>query len=196
MPETVQPPVTWAQRNNLVYLNVVVQEIQDPVIKVDKDKLYFKGKSGADQKVYEMTLDLFGTILPDESKYSVKGRNIEFVLIKEDQEASYWTRLLKENKKNHWLKVDFSKWKDEDESDDEAGPAGGGGGPPGMGGMGGGADFEEMMRSMGGMGGLGGMPGMGGMPDDFGDLGGEEGDSDDEDLPDLEAVPDKEQAKA
>ena len=42
----------------------------------------------------------------------------------------------------HWLKTDFDKWKDEDESEDE----------DQMGGMGG----------MPGMGGMGGMPGMGG----------------------------------
>ena len=28
---------------------------------------------------------------------------------------------MKEEKKQHWLRVDFNKWKDEDESDDEAG---------------------------------------------------------------------------
>ena len=62
----------------------------------------------------------------------------------------------------HWLKIDFAKWKDEDDSGDDekpddygqgmegmGGPPGMGGGPPGMGGM-------------GGMG--GGPPGMGGMP--------------------------------
>jgi prostaglandin-E synthase len=28
---------------------------------------------------------------------------------------------MKDKKKYHWLKVDFNKWKDEDESDDEVG---------------------------------------------------------------------------
>jgi hypothetical protein len=44
-----------------------------------------------------------------------------------------------------------NRWKDEDESEDEApdaGPGGGGGGMPGMGGMGG---MEQMMAQMGGM---------------------------------------------
>lgn len=165
---------------------------------------YFRrGKGGTDKKEHEINLELFGEVKPEESKYVVRGRGTELVLIKENQDA-YWKRLFKEDKKHHWLKIDFGKWKDEDESDEEAGDAPGGGGP---GGPGQGADFEEMMRQMGGLGGggMGGMPGMGGMGGmmggmpgmggmgamggmpDFGDLEGEEGkDSDDEELPDLE----------
>jgi hypothetical protein len=31
----------------------------------------------------------------------------------------FWDRLLSESGKHHWLSVDWSKWKDEDESDDD-----------------------------------------------------------------------------
>ena len=55
------------------------------------------------------------------SKFSVGQRVIEFALEKKDTEGPYWTRLVKDAKKQHWLKVDFSKWRDEDESDEEAG---------------------------------------------------------------------------
>lgn len=40
----------------------------------------------------------------------------------------YWERLLKEKTKQHWLKIDFNKWKDEDDSDDEENGAPGAGG--------------------------------------------------------------------
>ena len=50
---------------------------------------------------------------------------IEFALEKKEV-GPFWKRLVKEEKKQHWLKVDFGKWKDEDESDDEAGGGGGG----------------------------------------------------------------------
>lgn len=53
----------------------------------------------------------------------------------------YWPFLTSDKKKHHWLKCDFNKWHDEDESGDE-----------GMKGLGGGGDFEEMMRQMGGLG--------------------------------------------
>jgi len=204
--QTLTPSAAWAQRKNLVYLNISLEDVKDPTIKLEKDKLSFKGRGGPEQKEYELTANLFGEINPEESKYVVRARNIEFVLIKANQEEPFWPRLLKDKGKNHWLKIDFARWKDEDDSGDEAAPAGPGGAP-------GGGDFEEMMRQMGGlggggmpgmggMGGMGGMPGMGGMgmPGmdgmDFDDLeGGEgEGDSDDEELPDLEEA--KEDAKA
>ncbi|CAG2117813.1 unnamed protein product [Medioppia subpectinata] len=141
--------------------------------------------SGSKQE-YEAKLELFDEINTEDSKFIVRDRGTEFVLIKA-KEGPYWKRLLKDQQKFHWLKIDFNKWKAEDDSDDEA--AGGGGGGPG--GMGGGGDFEEMMRQMGGLGGMGGMGGMGaGMPDlgDLDDKEGEDGgaDSDDEELPELE----------
>lgn len=102
----------------------------------------------------------------EDSRYVVRGRETEFVIIKAEP-TEYWPQLLKEKRKNHWLKIDFNKWKDEDESDDE------GRGPSSN------VDFEEMMSQMGGLGGPGG-PGP-----DMDDLDDKE-DSDDEALPDLE----------
>ena len=54
------------------------------------------------------------------SKYAVRPRVIEFALEKKEI-GPYWDRLLAEKVKQHWLKIDFNKWKDEDESDDEEG---------------------------------------------------------------------------
>ena len=93
-------------------------------------------------------MSLLKEIDPEKTKYQVRPRCIEFALEKAE-EGPYWERLLKDKTKQHWLKVDFQKWKDEDDSDEEAG----------------GGDLEDMMRNMGGLGGggMGGMPGMGGM---------------------------------
>jgi len=169
--QTIAAPILWAQRKNLVYLRIAVEDVKKPEIKVEKDKVYYKGNVGNTKKEYVADLSLFGEIKPDDSKWAVRDRGTEFVLVKSGD--GFWKRLLKEDKKPHWLKVDFNKWKDEDDSDDEgAGPGGAAGG-----------DFEEMMRQMGGLGGGGG-----GLPN-MGDLDGEEeegGDSDDEKLPDLE----------
>lgn len=53
----------------------------------------------------------------------IRDRTIEIVLKKKD-EGPYWPQLTKEKKKYHWLKVDFNKWKDEDDSEDELGGGG------------------------------------------------------------------------
>tara|TARA_R110002050_G_scaffold140449_6_gene265256 strand:- start:457 stop:768 length:312 start_codon:yes stop_codon:yes gene_type:complete len=47
----------------------------------------------------------------------VQGRYIEMKIFK--VEKVFWDRLLKESGKRHWLSVDWSKWKDEDDTDDE-----------------------------------------------------------------------------
>jgi len=47
------------------------------------------------------------------------------MLQKKWEDAKYWPHLTKEKKKYHWLKVDFKKWKDEDDSDDETGGSSG-----------------------------------------------------------------------
>lgn len=106
----------------------------------NKDSVYFRGTGGVEKKEYEVTIPLYKEIDPDKSKSFNRGRCIEILLAKAKPDDSYWPTLTSDKKKNHWLKCDFNKWHDEDDSGDE-----------GVGGMGGG-DFEEMMRQMGGLG--------------------------------------------
>lgn len=182
MPETEQnltpPPVQWAQRKQVVFMTIMLEDCKAPTIKLEADKLYFRGKGGTDQKDYEVTLNFFKDISPEDSKHVVRDRIIEFVL-KKKEDAPFWTRLLKEDKKFHWLKVDFNKWRDEDDSDEEMGPNQDleeVGNKVGMN-----QDLEQMMRQMGGLGGSGDKPSLADL-----DAGMDGEDSDDEDLPDLE----------
>lgn len=72
------------------------------------------------------------------SKTTVGGRYVEVVLQKLPSDSKYWPHLTKEKKKYHWLKVDFKKWKDEDDSDDEV--------VSGAGGMGGDANIDDVCK--------------------------------------------------
>lgn len=163
MTKSKPPCVLWAQRADKLFLTVQLGDCKEPEIKLEKEKLYFKGKSDsiqqdADHSEHEVTIEFCKPINVEESKYSVRARATEFIIIKEEE--AWWPRLLKDSTKQHWLKIDFPKWKDEDDSDDEAGPAGMGG-MPGMGGFGGGdqPDLSELMSQFGGMSGAGGMAG-------------------------------------
>ena len=82
--------------------------------------LHFKGKSQFDNKDYEMEIKLLKDVVPERTKYQIRPRFIEIVLEKMT-EGPYWERLLEEKTKRHWLKIDFQKWKDENDSEDEAG---------------------------------------------------------------------------
>lgn len=160
----VPPPVLWAQRKEDVFLTFSV-ESKDPNIKIEKESIYFKGLCAQDNKTYEVTVQLYESVIPEVSTYVNKGRCIEMVLRKEKKDGPYWPSLTKDKKKPHYLKIDFNKWKDEDDEDEESG---GGGGA---------VDFESMLRSMGGDG------RDKNVKPSFDDL---ESDSDDENLPDLE----------
>ncbi|KAF2108529.1 HSP20-like chaperone [Lophiotrema nucula] len=191
---TLTPEVTWAQRSsatdaekNYVYLTIVAADVpkSDVTLDLQPTKLSFKGASTSKKVTYAVDLEFFAEIDPKESKINHTDRDIELVLRKQELKEEFWPRLLKDNKKMHFLKTDFDKWVDEDEQD-EAGededymskmnPMGGGGGDGGFGGI----DFSKLGAAQG----AGGLPDMG----DMGDMGGEEGSSDDEDeeMPALE----------
>ena len=53
-----------------------------------------------------------------ESKHFVRERSIEFFLRKKE-EGPYWPTLMKDKQKKHWLKIDFNRWRDEDDSEPE-----------------------------------------------------------------------------
>nr|CAI5836400.1 unnamed protein product [Callosobruchus analis] len=162
------PPVMWAQRSAVVFLTICLEDVKNPEIKFSKDSVYFKGTGGVEKKTYEVTIPLYKEIDPDKSKSFNRERCIEILLAKANADEPYWPHLTSDKKKHHWLKCDFNKWQDEDDSGDE-----------GLGGMGGG-DFEEMMRQMGGLGGGGGKPSLDDLDADDGE------DSDNEPIPDLE----------
>ncbi|RUP17645.1 HSP20-like chaperone [Jimgerdemannia flammicorona] len=165
---TLAPEVLWAQRDNLVYLTIQLTDIHEPTIKLDNDKLHFKGKGEHDQRWYEVELEFHDQVDPELSKQHLTARNLHFIIYKKGK-MGYWPRLLKNKNKPHFLKTDFAKWRDEDDEDDEAGPEG----QDAFGGM----DFSSIMNSAGG-------PAFGG-----GAPAGEEEDSEDEEMPELEEAP-------
>jgi len=188
------PNIKWAQRKDRVFLTVDHRDIENEKIEwVSPTQLKIEVTS--DKKTFAADLELFGEINIEESKWNKNGLHLQFNLVKKE-EGPYWKRLLKEDKKHNHITVDWSKYVDEDEEEEEGqkglggdwdpsmmqnfGGMGGMGGMPGMGGMGGMPGMGGMggFPGMGGMGGFPGMGGMGGFPG-MGGMGGED-DSDDE----------------
>jgi prostaglandin-E synthase len=151
------PPVVWAQRSEKLYVTINIEDCKGVSVTFGENSLHFCGKS-ADKVDYDFTLEFYKEINAEKSKYAVLSRHIPMVIVKKDG-GPYWPRLLKDTSKVHWLKTDFDKWRDEDDSDiDESKDAA----------------FEDMMKNMG---------------DGYnGPISDDElaHDSDDEDLPDLE----------
>lgn len=186
---SLTPIVRWAQRANTIFVTVDVPDVnkESAKITVEDKKLTFAGKSG--EKEYAIDLELFGEVdaKDEDTKFAVNPRNITFHLVKKEEGS--WPRVLETKAKLNNVKVDFDKWVDSDEEDEDSGfntdgmqgmdpgmmGGGGPGGPGGMGGMGGmggpggpggagGMDMAALMKQMQGMGGgAGGPGGAGGM---------------------------------
>jgi HSP20 family molecular chaperone IbpA len=127
MSDTVYPEVLWAQRSsesdaskNFIYLTISVPDVSKENIKLDLQptKLEFTGTSSTLKRKYHVELELFGEIDPAESKINHTSKNVELKLQKKELKEEYWPRLLKEQKRVHFLKTDFDKWVDEDEQNE------------------------------------------------------------------------------
>jgi len=186
------PAVKWAQREDKIFLTINLTQCKDAKVEIlPEGKFSFTGHGGPDQQEYKFELELNGEIDVEGSKRLLNDLKLFFTLAKKES-GPYWPRLTKEKVRLHWLKVDFDKWKDEDDDEDDK-PADydmpgmeGMGGMPGMGGGPGGFDMEAMMKQMGGMEGMGGMGGPPGAGDAAEEDEDDAPDSDDEDMPGLE----------
>eukprot|EP01064_Diplonema_japonicum_P000905 TRINITY_DN105_c1_g3_i1.p2 TRINITY_DN105_c1_g3~~TRINITY_DN105_c1_g3_i1.p2 ORF type:complete len:225 (+),score=88.65 TRINITY_DN105_c1_g3_i1:76-675(+) len=189
------PQTVWAERPDVLMVTIQVVDAADVAVNFEAEAFEFKAKVGGNDVT--MKLELKNEVIPEESSFVNTMREVQ-IKMKKKEEGPYWNSLTKKKMNN--VKIDWSRWVDEDELDgaDAGGEFGGmPGGMGDMGGMGGmpggmgGMDMQQMMAQMGGMGGMGGMPGMGGegMPDmselmaGAGAGAGAEGDSDDEEPP-------------
>ncbi|KAI1728315.1 co-chaperone protein daf-41 [Ditylenchus destructor] len=115
---TVKHPTTlWAQRTDHIYLSIEVEDMKISEMTVNEDSFKIKGTKGDD--VYEADLQLYGKLKGNDRRQIATDRRVELVIPKVT--AEWWPRLLKEKTKMPWVKVDFDKWKDEDEENEDAG---------------------------------------------------------------------------
>ncbi|PAA57655.1 hypothetical protein BOX15_Mlig002721g1 [Macrostomum lignano] len=165
----IPPAVMWAQRKDKLYVTICLEDVQNKKLELTDKQLIFSGVGGTDRKPHAVTIDFHKEVNPDDSKQLVTDREI-VMCIKKKESGPYWPRLLSDSTKRHWLKTDFNRWLDEDDSDDDMAAREN--------------NLEEMMARMGS--GFGG--GDDGLPLPGDDIGADEPDqdSDDEDLPDLE----------
>ncbi|KAG2522898.1 hypothetical protein JM16_005518 [Phytophthora kernoviae] len=157
-------PVKWAQRREALYVTVDLPDVKDEKVTLSSKNLTFKGTSNG--QLYEVALDFFKEVDADskDSIWAKTDRNLHFHIVKKDQEEEFWPRLLADkNLEKTNVKVDWSKFVDEDEEEEQ-----GGFDMSALNGAGG-FDINQMMAAQNAAGMM------------------EEGsDSDDEDMPDLD----------
>lgn len=138
-------------------MTIEVADCQDIKIDLNEDesRLTFSAVSNGEKFAFDMVL--YDKVIKEESKWNTKGRNVFLSISKKDKEQEeWWPRLTKEKIKNPLITIDWSKWVDPDEEDENPNPTG----------MGGDFDPSQMQDFMQGMGGMGGMGGMAGNDSD------------------------------
>jgi hypothetical protein len=55
----------WAQRNNIIFLTICLEDCKNPEIKIDNDKVYFHGLGGTEKKNHQVTIELYKEIDPE-----------------------------------------------------------------------------------------------------------------------------------
>lgn len=97
-------------------------DVSDQKIELTDTNLNFTGTSGG--KDYEVHIDFFKNVKAsvEESKYKVTPRSVQFYVLKEVDDEDFWPRLLKDKiKEKNQVKIDWDRYVDEDEEEDEGG---------------------------------------------------------------------------
>jgi hypothetical protein len=85
---------------------------------VEHDHLTLTSGSSSGKR-YELKIAFLHELEPQGIRKVFKDNGIELVLPKAQQDAPFWDRLVAGKEKQHWLRVDFNRWKDEDETESE-----------------------------------------------------------------------------
>ena len=138
MTQTLTPAFKWAEDNERIFLTIELQSAADVQVQLQPSHFTFKAKQGND--TFALDFELPKKIDTSKSTWSVKGRQVEILLVKAEEDEGYWHQLLKDkNQYKGRVKIDWDLWRDEDEEKaipDDFGGMGGMGGMGGGGGMG------------------------------------------------------------
>jgi len=122
----VAAQTVWAMRTDKVFVAFEVDDAENVNVCFEEKKITFscdqveitaEGKRGA-KKQFRNELDLYGRVDVEKCGYQLFGRRVKCLLPRAEQ-GEYWPRLTAEKQRIHWLKVDFTRWKDEDDEETE-----------------------------------------------------------------------------
>ena len=118
--KTQFPMIKWAQRKDRLFITINVVHSKKPIVDLtDGKRIKYQGTDVTVNYAFDM--ELYDEISKDESKYTLESRNI-FLNLKKKTSGPYWPRLLKDEKKYHWIEVDWMYFTEEDEEDEATNP--------------------------------------------------------------------------
>ena len=111
-------PVKWAQRKDSLYVTISLSDVKDHKIDLTADSLTFSGNSSG--KSYSLSLKFFKEVETEGSVWNVLPMSIQMKLMKKEKDDDFWPRLLHDKileKTN--VTVDWDRYVDEDEGDQD-----------------------------------------------------------------------------
>ena len=118
--KTQFPILKWAQRKDKLFITISVVHSKKPLVDLtDGKRIKYQGTDGNIN--YAFDIELYDEINKEESKYTLESRNI-FLNLKKKTSGPYWPRLIKDEKKYHWIEVDWMYFTEEDEEDEATNP--------------------------------------------------------------------------
>mmetsp|Transcript_3004 Transcript_3004/g.4100 ORF Transcript_3004/g.4100 Transcript_3004/m.4100 type:complete len:202 (-) Transcript_3004:195-800(-) len=111
------PTFRWAQTRRLVSVAVLLVDAADIQHTIEDKRISFKANVRG--KRYELDFELKHAIDAKLSRLNTEGRNPRFELTKANSKQ-FWNLLCADKRRfKNYCKIDFDKWKDEDELYDE-----------------------------------------------------------------------------
>jgi cytosolic prostaglandin-E synthase len=111
---TKLPKVQWAQRNDIIYMSVDIQDSKNVKLEVEGTKFKFSCEDSKGEK-YAFEFELSHEVIKEESKWTSSGRTVEIILPKKETEK-FWEKLYS-GKKLHYVGIDWNKWVEEGEEE-------------------------------------------------------------------------------
>ena len=115
-------PLKWAQNKRLVFLTLEAKNLSEEsrlITLTPEGHLSFSGKNQVTNQKYSLEISLFESVVTDMTKWKVTDFSVQFSICKANQDAEFWPRLTKEKVKMNNLAIDWTRWVDEDEVEDQ-----------------------------------------------------------------------------
>jgi cytosolic prostaglandin-E synthase len=108
----LNPSILWAQDRANLFITIEVNNFKNQDITFNTNNVRLVGTSG--NREYDIVIDFNNDIVNEESKWVIKQKCIELVVMK--GKHIFWHKLTK-NKQNN-IRIDWQKWIDEDDDED------------------------------------------------------------------------------
>lgn len=116
-----KPIIRWAQSKEKLFLTLELSDVQYPAVELTSTRLVFQGfgRGARGEQQYHVDLNFYRPVDIKASSHKVLDRYVEFSIAKLAGEHEFWPRLLADEQKPAWLKINFDRWQIEDTSGSE-----------------------------------------------------------------------------